>query len=561
VSEKGFTGIFQFTLTPRYNEGGTAMAIRLDSLRPSLACFKDPPSRAKDSCLVEGTFHEGASKYSLMFRRVQGHFVFSSESDSGLLAFLQASGFDLQGPETQSSFYYAISLRKVWLKDYAEFHKKNPKSADFSRDLEAVIDFINLGNLEKPDAAQKENFKALVTQLANAPYPESQFLEEHLFYPLSRVNPHRPMDFAMQARMFALLDTLHIHKTLSGELAGLDSSHPLYAPSKEIFSNVISYIYFADPSLNELLGLLKSFATDLYKAEDVVPELPLPLSLGETEELPPLVPLGEARQTVQGAPSFPEPPLPDSDPNRYHYYRVLANSLESSGQNFKLNVGEEAQRRIQVLLQWLKQGARTTELVASLLPEPPPQVEREVGGASATLPPYLQPSPRPTLNQAFSLPTEELRKAQASEPRSWRWLPLTEGAMCLAGAGLTAFGASLKLAPGEFNKTLLAGTSTAGLGCGAFLTHLISSEKWNPYVADSVGAASGALIAGGLTWFNESLEVIPNSPPQERVARSDPPPSTVVVVPPPDPEPEVIIVVTPPSIPPDQRNPTQGWGP
>src|SRR4029453_5285501 len=76
-------------------------------------------------------------------------------------------------------------------------------------------------------------------------------------------------------------------------------------------------------------------------------------------------------------------------------------------------------------------------------------------------------------------------------------LPLAEGALCLAGGGLIAWGALAPPAAGAWNVPLIMGGGVTGLGCGALVTHFAIPSR-NRYAADAIGGGVGAVIGVGI---------------------------------------------------------------
>jgi len=73
-------------------------------------------------------------------------------------------------------------------------------------------------------------------------------------------------------------------------------------------------------------------------------------------------------------------------------------------------------------------------------------------------------------------------------------LPIVEGGICVAG--LAMGGAGL----GTDDRGLIVGGSTVtGLGCGALITHFAFRSR-NPYIADPIGGALGAITGFGLSY-------------------------------------------------------------
>jgi len=106
----------------------------------------------------------------------------------------------------------------------------------------------------------------------------------------------------------------------------------------------------------------------------------------------------------------------------------------------------------------------------------------------------LAPQSRRTLQSVLSWLSGLERAAPGPERVA---LPLVEGATCLAGGGLLAWGALAAPARGAWNIPLVVGGGVTGLGCGALGTHFAIPTR-NRYAADAIGGGVGAVIGVGI---------------------------------------------------------------
>lgn len=91
-------------------------------------------------------------------------------------------------------------------------------------------------------------------------------------------------------------------------------------------------------------------------------------------------------------------------------------------------------------------------------------------------------------------------------------LPITEGVVCATGLGILGWGIGTMNSPKDINEPLIAGSTIAGAGCTALLTHY-SIPSQNAYISDSVGAAVGATIGAGVPLLVKYLQPATNRNP------------------------------------------------
>ncbi len=490
------------------------MSVVIDYLRPNSACFEDPPQKSKDKCEVNGKFHVEEQKYFLTFVRTPAGFAYAADNSSSTLAYLSANGFDLLKPEVKSRILYAVTLSSLWMRDYADFKKTHKKSPDFSEDVEASIQLVNLGNFSTPDASEKTNIANWVEMILRADSDKMDFLQNHLNYPVGHRRSHL-LTPVILSRIAVMQGILLVGQRASEHLGSLPKTHPLYAKSREVLKNVATYVYWGEPSFKNLLDNIKGFSRELYQAKDVSV-----LNFAEPGKTLPL-----------------DLPLPNSldpekmlDPVRYNFFQVLGKILELPGEDSTLHVEGEEKNRLGLLLKWLKNDhvadlkktnesvsvpPPSSELFITDLPPLPlepeevhPKVEtplvlKPVGEkddekAPVNLFPNLKQEKPEAPNHAFVAPvlTEDQKPV-----KSPLWIPLSEGGLCAAGAVLTTVGALQKTVPGEKNPIFISGTTSVGAGCLSLLMHFVSPKAWSPYVAEGVSGGGGAALGFLIPWF------------------------------------------------------------
>src|SRR4029453_12889832 len=125
------------------------------------------------------------------------------------------------------------------------------------------------------------------------------------------------------------------------------------------------------------------------------------------------------------------------------------------------------------------------------------------GGESVTVEGWVKDRYRPVNVDLADDERKELKrlmqrlewKVSTSLKRTQRYLPWIEGSLCAAGLALGGAGI------GTDRRALTVGGSTgAGLGCGALITHYIFRSR-NPYIADAIGGGLGAGLGFGLSFF------------------------------------------------------------
>ena len=538
--------------------------IILDAFEPTPGCLDPAPTNPKtpDPCQVAMTFHargDSSTQFPVItFQRNQDSFVLASSRDLEIpLGLLKNGGFDEKSAPVQSLFLSSVGFFKWIERSYPSFKKKTGYSgASLLSEAHRMRNFTISGSITNPDAKQKQGNAALLRDiLKDAEVPRNYF--KTILNSLLGDDQKGLILPEMQPRMRWLLEMIDAYEKIQTAGPTLSEKDPLKPWIHSIALSLVVYLGTGDENPDEIQKFVDEAAVLLRKGnregKPLYGSLVTSLKALESGDFfknskEALERLRRVQVLLQNAALEHRADLIGLTPKEALGKSLLFKIQDASTSGALIDLVRDEMKDAKMKEVWLKDFDHLKDLFNAFQPSfqweegqkiPPPGrvkvdvtrlkadleklfethsiqnreyligslalirhffgntmkaafVSTWVKDRYASIPLEISPEDRKALDK-YSLSLE--RRIRRSLKQTNLYLPLGEAALCTVG--LATGGAGLGV---ENRGLFVGGSTTAGIGCGALLTHYVIPTR-NPYLSDTLGGLALGAAAFALSYF------------------------------------------------------------